>query len=106
MDILYALQIIGGSIMILGYYPQIRQILVTRSVRDLNIKTFLFLCLGLSMMEAYAIGLVVHNHTGGAFLITNTVALMVNLFVVGLIAFFSTRKPGKSRFAAVETPVE
>jgi MtN3 and saliva related transmembrane protein len=85
MRFLYALQIIGGSIMVLGYIPQIRQMVRTKSVRDLNIKTFVALCLGISMMEAYAVGLVVHDHTGGAFLITNSLAVLVNLLVVALI---------------------
>jgi MtN3 and saliva related transmembrane protein len=94
MKILYMLQIVGGAIMVAGYFPQIRQIVVTRSVRDLNIRTFMFLCLGLMMMEAYALGLVLHDHTGGAFLITNTLALAVNLAVVALIAIFrKSRRP-------------
>jgi len=93
MKYLYVLQIVGGAIMAVGYFPQIRQIVVTKSVRDLNIKTFMFLLLGLMMMEAYAIGLVVHDHTGDAFLITNSVALVLNLLVVLLIAFYRYRQP-------------
>lgn len=103
MKLLYVLQIVGGAIMVLGYFPQIRQMIVTKSVQDLNIKTFLTLCLGLSMMEAYAIGLVVHDHTGGAFLITNTFALVVNLLVVALIALYRKRKPVEP-VASVKVP--
>lgn len=98
MHFLYMLQIVGGGIMVLGYFPQVRQIVRTKSVKDLNIKTFMFLCLGIAMMEAYAIGLVVHEHTGSAFLITNTAALAVNIMVVIMIAIY--RKP-----AATDTEV-
>jgi MtN3 and saliva related transmembrane protein len=91
MHFLYMLQIVGGGIMVFGYFPQVRQIIRTKSVKDLNIMTFIFLCLGIAMMEAYAIGLVVHDHTGGAFLITNTAALAVNIMVVIMIAIY--RKP-------------
>jgi len=101
MEFLYVLQIVGGCIMILGYVPQVRQIVRTRSVRDLNIKLFIMLSVGLVFMEVYAIGLVVHDHAGGAFLITNTLALAVNIFVAFLIAYYS--KPGQ---AAVEPEME
>jgi MtN3 and saliva related transmembrane protein len=95
MRFLYMMQIVGGGIMVLGYFPQVRQIIRTKSVKDLNIKTFMFLCLGIAMMEAYAIGLVVHDHTGGAFLITNTAALAVNIMVVIMIAVY--RKPSDKK---------
>lgn len=100
MNILYALQIIGGAVMALAYFPQIRQTLKTKSVRDLNIRTFILLTLGIAMMEAYAIGLVVHDHTGGAFLITNTLGLLLNMFVVTLIAVF--RRPAAASGADAE----
>ena len=89
MRFLYVLQILGGCIMLLGYVPQVRQIVRTRSVRDLNITLFIMLSVGLVFMEVYAIGLVVHDHTGGAFLITNTLALAVNICVAVLIAWYS-----------------
>ena len=87
--------------MILGYVPHVRQIVRTRSVSDLNIKLFIMLSVGLVFMEVYAIGLVVHDHAGGAFLITNTLALAVNIFVAFLIAYYS--KPAQ---AAVEPEME
>jgi MtN3 and saliva related transmembrane protein len=94
MKFLYVLQIVGGCIMIVGYVPQVRQIVRTRSVRDLNIKLFIMLSVGLVFMEVYAVGLVVHDNAGGAFLITNTLALAVNIFVAVLIAYYS--KPGRA----------
>ena len=105
MSFLYALQIIGGCIMVIGYFPQIRQILKTRSVRDLNIKTFISITIGIAMMETYAIGLVIHDHTGGAFLITNSLALAVNVLVVGLIAFFSKPEAVDQPDLAADEPV-
>ncbi len=69
MKFLYAMQIVGGCIMLVGYFPQVAQIVRTRTgVRDLNIKMFMMLSVGLMMMEAYAIGLVVHDHSGQAYL--------------------------------------
>ena len=79
--------------MAVGYFPQVRQIVRTKSVRDLNIKLFLMLSLGLVMMEAYAIGLVVHSHTGAAYLITNTLALCLNILVAVLIAYYRKPRP-------------
>lgn len=93
MSILYIMQIIGGCIMAAGYIPQIHQIFKTRHVRDLNIRTFISLSVGLALMETYAIGLVVHDHTGDAFLITNSLGLALNLFVVFLIAYYRRRGP-------------
>ena len=85
----------------MGYFPQVAQIIRTKSVRDLNIKMFLMLSLGLLLMEAYAIGIVVHDHSGQAYLITNTLGLVVNITVAGLIAYY--RKPrGVSADAALE----
>ncbi|HEY5501874.1 MAG TPA: PQ-loop domain-containing transporter [Candidatus Anoxymicrobiaceae bacterium] len=91
MKFLYAMQIVGGCIMLVGYFPQVAQIVRTKTVRDLNIKMFVMLSVGLLMMEAYAIGIVVHDHSGQAYLITNTLGLAVNITVAGLIAYY--RKP-------------
>lgn len=93
MGILYVMQVIGGCIMATGYIPQLRQMVRTKSVRDLNIKTFIALSIGLVMMESYAIGLVVHDHTGDAFLITNTLGLILNTVVVILIVYYRSKAP-------------
>jgi MtN3 and saliva related transmembrane protein len=105
MSFLYALQIIGGLIMVVGYVPQILQIIRTKSVRDLNIRTFLAICLGISMMEAYAIGLVVYDHTGEAFLITNTLAVVANLTVVVLIIMYRGRSEVEEELSIEEQAV-
>lgn len=40
-------QLIGGVILALGYLPQIRQLLTSRSCRDLNLKTYVALAAGI-----------------------------------------------------------
>ncbi|GGH22376.1 hypothetical protein GCM10008013_20810 [Paenibacillus segetis] len=78
------MQLIGGVILSLGWIPQIMQILQTKSVADLNIKSYLLMLLGISLMEAYAINLA-GTGVGVAFLITNTMSLCVILLVIILI---------------------
>ena len=43
MTIFDFMQLIGGFILAVGYTPQIRQILRTKSCGDLNLKTYLYL---------------------------------------------------------------
>ena len=50
-------QLTGGVILALGYLPQIRQLLTTRSCKDLNINTYISLAAGIGMMEIYAYNL-------------------------------------------------
>ncbi len=79
-----ALQLAGGIIMAFGQIPQIVQILKTKSAQDLNLKTYLMMCAGISMMEAYAVHLVM-NGAGGAFLITNSMSLLASILMIALI---------------------
>ena len=82
-----ALQLLGGIILAAGYLPQIRQLIRTRSAKDLNFKTFLFLSIGIGCMEVYAI----HLTVGGAglmFLITNSLSLGISLLLCVLVARF------------------
>ena len=76
------LQLIGGIILALGYIPQICQLLRTKSCGDLNLKTYLYLCLGIGMMEIYAIDLY-KNGNGHMFLVTNSISFAL----VALISF-------------------
>jgi MtN3 and saliva related transmembrane protein len=78
------LQLTGGMILSFGYILQIRQIIRTKSVRDLNLNTFCFLFLGVLCMEIYATNLYVHG-SGGMFLTTNTMSLILCGVIVGLI---------------------
>jgi len=78
------LQLIGGLILSFGYIPQIRQIIKTKSVNDLNLQTFGSVFLGILLMEIYAVNLFTHG-TGGMFFVTNTMALALSGIMVGLI---------------------
>ncbi len=78
------LQLIGGVILSFGWIPQIVQIVKTKSVKDLNKKTFWLLLAGISLMEVYAVSLAVDG-VGYAFLITNSMSLVLILIIIGLM---------------------
>lgn len=84
------MQLLGGFILALGWVPQIIQILRTQSVSDLNLKTYLLILLGISLMEAYAIHLA-WSGTGIAFFVTNTLSLLVVLLTILLILRYKFR---------------
>jgi MtN3 and saliva related transmembrane protein len=81
------LQFIGGLILSFGYVPQLVQIIKTKSVKDLNFKTFLFVFIGIFLMEIYAINLVIHGF-GHMFLVTNSMALVLAFIMCALILKF------------------
>ena len=85
------LQLLGGAIIAFGQIPQIMQILRTKSAVDLNLKTFLMMLTGISLMEIYAINLVFHG-SGEAFLITNTSSLIALSIMVFLILKYGRKK--------------
>lgn len=78
------LQLLGGVILSIGYIPQITQLVRTRSCKDLNLKTYLSILIGVSLMEIYAINLVRHG-SGLMFLITNSASLLIVLTLCALI---------------------
>jgi len=84
------LQLLGGIILVAAYIPQLRQLIRTHSAKDLNLKTYLFLTIGIVCMEIYAIHLVIGG-TGIAFLVTNSLALGVNLLLCVLVARYKRR---------------
>jgi MtN3 and saliva related transmembrane protein len=84
------MQLIGGIILSLGWIPQIIQIVKSKSVSDLSLKSYLLILLGISLMEAYAVSLAVTG-VGLAFLITNTMSLCVVLLVNILIIRYRAR---------------
>lgn len=86
------LQLLGGFILSFGWIPQIIQIIKTRSVHDLNPRTFVFLFTGILLMEVYGIHLALEG-TAIAFLITNTMSLILILIILVLLIHFR-----KSRF--------
>lgn len=85
------LQLVGGVTLAFGQIPQIIQILKTKSAVDLNLNTFLMTIVGISLMEVYAINLVLHG-AGGAFLITNTFSLIAAAIMVLLILKYGRKK--------------
>lgn len=86
-----SLQLIGGTILAIGYLPQIKQLLRTKSCGDLNLKTYIFLIIGIGMMEIYAINLCCHG-SGYMFLITNSISLVLVSFISALILKYRERK--------------
>ncbi|WP_233500629.1 MULTISPECIES: PQ-loop domain-containing transporter [Paenibacillus] len=84
------MQLTGGIILSLGFIPQIVQIFKTRSVKDLSLKSYLLMLFGISLMEVYAVSLVVEG-TGLAFLMTNTLSFMMVSIVILLILRFRSR---------------
>lgn len=84
------MQLTGGIILSLGFIPQIVQIFKTRSVKDLSLKSYFLMLFGISLMEVYAVSLVVEG-TGLAFLMTNTLSFMMVSIVILLILRFRSR---------------
>lgn len=90
------LQLLGGFVLALGYIPQIIQIITTHSCRDLNLRTYLAMVLGIGLMEVYAINLVL-NESGLMFLITNSVSLLLVIFICLLIIAMRKVKTGAKK---------
>lgn len=84
------MQLMGGVILSIGWIPQIIQILKSKSVADLNLKSYLLMLFGIILMEAYAISLAVTG-VGLAFLITNTMSLCVVLLVILLVIRYRSK---------------
>ncbi|AJS59726.1 SemiSWEET family sugar transporter [Paenibacillus sp. IHBB 10380] len=82
---IYALmQLLGGIILSFGWVPQIIQIVRTKSVQDLNKKTFILLFVGISLMEVYGVHLALDG-VGYAFLVTNTLSLCLIMLILSLV---------------------
>lgn len=89
---IYALfQLVGGIILSIGWIPQIYQIISTKSVQDLNERTFWLLFVGIGLMEVYAVYLAVGG-TGYAYLITNSLSLILITIILVLILLFRHSK--------------
>lgn len=80
-------QLIGGIILALGYLPQAKQIMETGSVKDLNLKTYLSIFIGIFFMEIYAVHLFMKS-TAIMFCMTNSISLaMVGYIITLMLAF-------------------
>lgn len=87
MTIFDFLQLLGGIILAIGYFPQIKQILETESCKDINLKTYILLCLGMSFMEVYAINQWIHG-MAMMFCVTNTLSLILVVYIIALVLAF------------------
>ena len=81
--------------MSVGYIPQIRQIIRTKSSEGLNMKTFAMIFAGILLYEIYAVSLVLKNGSGHMYLITNTISMIFSGTMCLLITVF---KPRKNKF--------
>lgn len=84
-------QLIGGIIMSVGYIPQIKQILKTKSSEGLNIKSFGMIFTGIVLYEIYAVSLVVTERSGHMYLVTNSVSTILSGTMCLLIKIFRPR---------------
>lgn len=84
-------QLIGGAILAFGWIPQILQIIRTKSVKDLNKRTFWSLFVGISLMEIYGIKLAADG-VGYAFLITNSLSLLLIVIILGFIVKYRQKQ--------------
>ncbi len=92
LDFLFnLLELLGGFVISFAYVPQLRQIVRTKSVSDLNLKTFALIFIGVVCMELYAINLYFAHNSGGMFLVANTMSLSASGSMCVLILKY--RKP-------------
>lgn len=89
-----ACQLVGGIIMSVGYFPQIMQILKTRTSKGLNLKSFGMIFVGILLYEFYAVFLVV-NGSGHMYLVTNSVSLLLSGSMCILIKIFEEKENSK-----------
>ncbi|CUB09185.1 PQ-loop repeat-containing protein [Bacillus thuringiensis] len=81
------LQFIGGVILSVGYIPQIIKIIKTKSVRDFSLIYLTGIFTGILFMEAYAVYMYFVMHTAGAFMITNTIAMILSGTELALVLY-------------------
>lgn len=80
-------QLFGGIILAIGYFPQIKQILETESCKDINLKTYILLFVGIGLMEVYAVNQWMHG-MAIMFCVTNTLSLILVGYIIALILAF------------------
>lgn len=97
-------QLIGGAILSVGVIPQIVQVIRTKKANDLNHVSILTVLAGISLMEIYAIGLLLQN-VGTAFFITNTVSLLLQLALAVVVLKYKKILKRQNQLATVEKSV-
>ncbi|WCK57606.1 PQ-loop domain-containing transporter (plasmid) [Aneurinibacillus sp. Ricciae_BoGa-3] len=91
MNFFDVLQLMGGIILSVGNIPQIVKILKTKSVGDFHLSTYCLFLFGMGLMEVYGIYLVIH-HAGMAFLLTNSLSLVIDVIMLTLLMVYRTQK--------------
>jgi MtN3 and saliva related transmembrane protein len=92
LALVIGLQFIGGIILSIGYFPQIIKIIKTKSVRDFSRVYVGGIFIGIIFMEIYALYMYFVMDTAGAFLITNSVSLLLSGTEFFLINLFWNHK--------------
>lgn len=85
------LQLIGGIILSIGYIPQIKKIIKSKSVKDFDGKYLFSLLLGVGLMEIYAVYSAIHG-VAIMFLVTNTIAFICAAIMYALYLTFKNKK--------------
>lgn len=78
------LQCIGGTIILLGYIKQIRDIQTGGSCKGLSLKAYVTVLFGITLMEFNAINIWLKGY-GTSFFVTNTVTCVTVLYLILLI---------------------
>jgi len=78
-------QLIGGILIAIAYLPQLRQIIRTKSVKDINFSYVLMVFIAICLFEFYAIVTYATHGVAGMFLITNTISVCMSGGLVGLV---------------------
>lgn len=78
------LQCIGGTIILLGYIKQIRDIQAGGSCKGLSLKAYVTVLFGITLMEFNAINIWLKGY-GTSFFVTNTVTCVTVLYLILLI---------------------
>ena len=84
-------QLVGGIILSIGYIPQIRQIVKTKSSEGLSLKSFGMIFAGILLYEVYALALVISKGSGHMYLITNSVSMILSGTMCLLIKIYRPR---------------
>lgn len=95
MTIANILQLIGGFVLSLGYFPQIRTSLKTKQVADIDASYYPFVFTGIVMFEFYAITLYMQTGSGIMYLITNTTTLILVSIMLVLSTLYRDKKVKK-----------
>lgn len=95
------MQLLGGFVVIIGVLPQIVQIIKTKSVNDLNLRTYIMVCSGLALMEVYAVYKMIYEN-GVMLFITSTLSLLVNVLIMILIAIYKPKEKSRDQLKVLK----